>query len=116
MKKIVSNRGKNFKAAVLIMGLGVLPLLGGVTGCTTGSRYTQSTGEYIDDHELSSQVKGALKADTLYKYADVHVDTFKGVVQLSGFVNVKDQKDRAGDIAKKVKGVSDVQNNITVKE
>jgi hyperosmotically inducible protein len=44
------------------------------------------------------------------------VETFKGVVQLSGFVNTKDQKNRAGDLARKVAGVTDVENNITVKE
>jgi osmotically-inducible protein OsmY len=44
------------------------------------------------------------------------VETFKGTVQLSGFVNMKDQKNRAGDLARKVKGVIDVENNITVKE
>ena len=42
--------------------------------------------------------------------------TFKGVVQLSGFVNTKDQKNRAGDLDNKVEGVKEVQNNITVKE
>lgn len=44
------------------------------------------------------------------------MDTFKGVVQLSGFVNTTAQKDRAGDLATKVAGVKEVQNNITVKE
>jgi hyperosmotically inducible protein len=44
------------------------------------------------------------------------VETFKGTVQLSGFVNTRDQKNRAGDLATKVKGVNDVANNITVKD
>jgi hyperosmotically inducible protein len=46
----------------------------------------------------------------------VKVQTFKGVVQLSGFVNSRDQKNRAGDLARKVEGVKEVENNITVKE
>jgi hyperosmotically inducible periplasmic protein len=50
------------------------------------------------------------------KYGDVNVETFKGMVQLSGFVNTKDRKNRAGDIARKGEGVRDVRNNITVKE
>jgi hyperosmotically inducible protein len=100
----------------LVIGLGALPLFLGVTGCTTGSRYEQSTGERIDDHGTSSRVKAALAADSQYKYDGVNVETFKGVVQLSGFVNTKDQKNRAGDLARKVKGVTDVENNITVKE
>ena len=103
-------------ALTLLLCLGALPLVGGLTGCTTGSRYKQSTGEYIDDRGLSFHVKKALGNDTLYKYEDVKVDTFKGVVQLNGFVNTKAQKSRAGVIAQNVKGVDDVQNKITVKE
>ena len=104
------------KGLAWILCIGALPLVCGVTGCTTGSRYTQSTGEYIDDHTLSSHVKKALKTDPQYKYDDVNVVTFKEVVQLNGFVNTNDQKTRAGDLARKVEGVKEVQNNITVKE
>jgi osmotically-inducible protein OsmY len=57
-----------------------------------------------------------LADDSQYKYDGVNVETFKGVVQLSGFVNTRDQKNRAGDLARKVKGATDVENNITVKE
>jgi osmotically-inducible protein OsmY len=110
------NTGQPLKVLALILCVSALPLLLGVTGCTTGSRYQQSTGEYIDDHGLSSHVKSALGEDSQYKYTDVNVVTFKGVVQLSGFVNTRDQKSRAGDIAGKVAGVKEVQNNITVKE
>jgi len=108
--------GKTLKVLGLVIGLGALPLLLGVTGCTTGSRYEQSTGERIDDHGTSSRVRAALADDSQYKYDGVNVETFKGVVQLSGFVNTKDQKNRAGDLARKVAGVTDVENNITVKE
>jgi len=116
MKKTSVNMGKTLKVLGLVIGLGALPLLLGVTGCTTGSRYEQSTGERIDDHGTSSRVKAALADDSQYKYDGVNVETFKGVVQLSGFVNTRDQKNRAGDLARKVKGVTDVENNITVKE
>jgi osmotically-inducible protein OsmY len=116
MKKTSVNTGKTLKMLGLVIGLGALPLLLGVTGCTTGSRYEQSTGERIDDHGTSSRVRAALAHDSQYKYDGVNVETFKGVVQLSGFVNTRDQKDRAGDLARKVKGVTDVENNITVKE
>ena len=115
MTKPSANTGKNFKLLALITCLGALPLLGGLTGCA-GNRYTQSTGERIDDRADSSRVKKALSDDTQYKYGDVNVQTFKGVVQLSGFVNSRDQKNRAGDLAKKVQGIRDVENNITVKE
>ena len=100
----------------MILSLGATPLLLGVTGCTTGSRYEQSTGERIDDHGTSSRVRAALGEDTQYKYGGVSVETFKGTVQLSGFVNSRDQKNRAGELAKKVTGVKEVMNNITVKE
>jgi osmotically-inducible protein OsmY len=116
MKKASVSTGKTLKVLGLVIGLGALPLLLGVTGCTTGSRYEQSTGERIDDHGTSSRVRAALADDSQYKYDGVNVETFKGVVQLSGFVDTKDQKNRAGDLARKVKGVTDVENNITVKE
>ena len=116
MKKTSVNTGQASKVLTLILCVGAMPLLLGVTGCTTGSRYEQSTGERIDDHGTSSRVRAALADDTQYKYDGVNVETFKGTVQLSGFVNTKDQKNRAGDIARKVKGATDVENNITVKE
>ncbi|MGA2281190.1 MAG: BON domain-containing protein [Verrucomicrobiota bacterium] len=117
MKKTSVKTGKALKVFGLILTLGALPLLLGVTGCTTtGNRYEQSSGERIDDHNTSSRVRAALADDLQYKYDGVNVETFKGVVQLSGFVNTRDQKDRAGDLARKVKGVTDVENNITVKE
>jgi len=116
MKITSVNSGTTLKVLSLVIGLGALPLLLGVTGCTTGSRYEQSTGERIDDHGTSSRVRAALADDSQYKYDGVNVETFKGVVQLSGFVNTRDQKNRAGDLARKVKGATDVENNITVKE
>jgi len=115
MNETLAGGRKTLKSLGLIIGLGASSLVVGA-GCTTGSRYQQSTGEYIDDHGLSSHVKQALNTDPIYKYDDVNVVTFKGVVQLNGFVNAKDQKSRAGDIAKKVAGVNEVHNNITVKE
>lgn len=107
---------KTFRILGTILILGVMPLLLGVTGCTTGSRYEQSTGERIDDHGTTARVKSALAEDTLYKYGGVIVETFKGTVQLSGFVNSTDQKNRAEDLARKVVNVKQVVNNITVKE
>lgn len=95
----------------------VLPVTTGLllTGCS-GSRYKRSTGEYIDDKALHGRVKSALVANTEYKFGDVNVTSFKGTVQLSGFVNSTDQKRLAADIAEKVVGVRRVENNITVKE
>jgi hyperosmotically inducible periplasmic protein len=103
------------KVLGLILCLGALPLATMVTGCA-GDRYHQSTGEEIDDHGISTRVKSALSNDAEYKYEGVDVKTFKGTVQLSGFVDTHSQKSRAADIAKNVEGVKDVENNITVKE
>jgi hyperosmotically inducible protein len=106
---------KNLKTFGLILSLGALAWGGGLAGCA-GTRTTQSTGERIDDHGASSRVKSALSADTQYKYDLVKIETFKGTVQLSGFVNSRDQKNRAAELTKNVEGVKEVVNNITVKE
>src|SRR5438105_5958368 len=115
MTKNTASISKSLKAFGLIACLGALPFVAGVTGCA-GNRYTQSTGEHIDDRADSSRVRKSLSEDTQYKYGGVNVETFKGVVQLSGFVNSRDQKNRAGDLAKRVEGIKEVVNNITVKE
>jgi ferritin-like metal-binding protein YciE len=94
--------------------IGALTFTAGLTGCA-GNRYERSTGEHIDDRSTSSRVKKALGDDSQYKFENVIVTTFKGVVQLSGFVNTSEQKSRAGDIAKQTTGVREVENNITVK-
>jgi len=83
-------------------------------GCA-GNRYERSTGESIDDTSTTARVKSALRGDSMYKYPDVDVTTFKGTVQLSGFVASGEQKDRATDIAKNVEGVREIKNNISVK-
>jgi hyperosmotically inducible protein len=115
MKKTSVSTGRVLKLSAVILSVGALAIAGGMTGCA-GDRYTQSTGERIDDKADSSRVRDRLSEDTQYKYEDVKVQTFKGVVQLSGFVNSRDQKNRAGELAKKVQGVKEVENNITVKE
>jgi len=95
--------------APIAIGLAIV-----VTGCA-GSRFDRSTGESIDDRSTTSRVKSALSADPLYKYPDVKVTTFKGTVQLSGFVESKEQKSKAGDLVKNVNGVKEFENNITIK-
>ena len=115
MSKISANSSKTLNAWGLIICLGALPFLAGVTGCAS-SRYTQSTGERIDDHATSSHVRDALSDDSQHRFFEgVKVETFKDVVQLSGFVNTRDLKNRAGDIARDAAGGRDVRNNITVK-
>jgi hyperosmotically inducible periplasmic protein len=116
MKTTSVNTSKALRTFGLILALGAMPMLLVVNGCTTGSRYNQSTGERSEDHGTSTRVMMALAEDTQYKYGGINVETLKGTVQLSGFVNSRDQKNRAGDLAKNVTGVKEVVNNITVKE
>jgi osmotically-inducible protein OsmY len=100
------------------LALASLVATGFVTGCDNAARNgpetTRTAGQELDDKKLEGNVKDALAADTV-KYPEVKVTAYKGVVQLSGFVNERDQKNRAGDLASKVIGVSKVENNITVK-
>lgn len=103
------------KALGLILCLTMSTLATMVTGCA-GDRYHQSTGEAIDDHGISTRVKSALSNDAEYKYEGVHVETFKGTVQLSGFVGTSAQKSRAANVAKSIEGVKRVENNITVRQ
>lgn len=98
---------------VLCLSLSVAAVIG-VSGCA-GDRYERSTGEYIDDKSLSSRVRSALSDNAEYKFGDVNVTSFRGTVQLSGFVSTSDQKRKAGDTAEKVQGVKNVENNITLK-
>jgi hyperosmotically inducible protein len=102
---------KNLGAALMLATAGLV----GLTGCA-GDRYHESTGEDIDDSATTSRVKSALNNDTMYKYPDVIVTTFKGTVQLSGFVDNRDERSHATDLAKNVAGVKDVENNISLKQ
>ena len=85
------------------------------TACTSSSRTTESTGEYVDDAVITSKVKSALLGDSGLKSFDIGVETYKDVVQLSGFVNSGQIKARAGEVAAGVSGVRGVQNNLVVK-
>jgi len=116
MKRTFVNTGKFINLLGLALSLAALPLLVGVTGCTTSSHSNQSEGERIHDQATTSRVQDALAADPLYKFGGVNVDTWKGTVQLSGVVTAREQASRAADLARNTVGVKEVVNNITVKE
>ena len=116
MNKTPVKTGKTLRVFGTILLFGAMPLLLGVTGCATSNHHDQSAGERVDDRATSSRVRDALSADPLYKFGGVNVETFKGTVQLSGFVTAREQKSRAADLARNVPGVREVANNITVKE
>lgn len=86
-------------------------LLGGCASTPT----SDSTGEYIDDTVVTTKIKSALLGNDDVKSFAVSVETVKGVVQLSGFVNTPEQKAAAGRVASGVRGVVSVKNNLIVK-
>jgi osmotically-inducible protein OsmY len=85
-----------------------------LTGCA-GGRTTESTGEYFDDSVVTSKVKASILKDSKLKLLQINVETFKGVVQLSGFVNSNESANRAVDLTRRVKGVKQVNNSLIVK-
>jgi hyperosmotically inducible protein len=97
--------------SVLAGGLAVAQFQSGCAGTAT----RESTGEYIDDASISAKVKAALVKDPVVKAIDVKVDTFKGAVQLSGFVDTPEQRAQAERIAASTNGVQSVKNNIQLK-
>lgn len=98
----------------LALLLGVTASTGMISGCA-GTATRESTGEYVDDSTITAKVKSALVSDEVVRARDVRVETFRGTVQLSGFVDTPEQKSRAEDIAQGIPGVRKVKNNITVK-
>jgi osmotically-inducible protein OsmY len=75
----------------------------------------RSTGEYIDDKAVTAKVKAALLKDPEVKALQVKVETYNGVVQLSGFVDKPEQISRAGEVAKGVEGVKSVKNDLNLR-
>lgn len=76
---------------------------------------TRSTGEYTDDTAITARVKLAFVNDEQVSALDIKVETFRGIVQLSGFVESPDLANRAATIARGVDGVKDVRNDIRIR-
>ncbi|MDP3088305.1 MAG: BON domain-containing protein [Methylotenera sp.] len=83
-------------------------------GCASTSKH-EGTGEYIDDTVITTKVKAAVLNDPALKSAEINVETYKGVVQLSGFVNSEADIKKAADVARNVKGVTSVKNDMHLK-
>ena len=75
----------------------------------------EGTGEYIDDTVITTKVKAALLADPETKVLQINVETFKGVVQLSGFVTSQGIASRAVELTRGIKGVSEVKNDMRLR-
>jgi len=98
----------------LLLAFGALALGTLIVGCAA-TRTSSSTGEYVDDSAITAKVKSALLGDEKVKSFAVGVETLKGDVQLSGFVDTAVQKSAAGEDASAVNGVKHVTNNLIVK-
>lgn len=99
---------KRLSAAVLAA------LLTTVLGCASTST-REGTGEYVDDTVITSKVKTAVFNEPALKSLEINVETFKGVVQLSGFVSSRDSISKAVEVASTVSGVTAVKNDMRLR-
>ena len=83
-------------------------------GCASTPKKA-GTGEYFDDTVITTKVKTAILQEPSLKSAEINVETFKGVVQLSGFVNSPADINKAVEVARRVEGVSSVKNDMRAK-
>lgn len=109
---------RNLKKLVMTGGMTAAVAVMALTGCKmmenshSGGR---TAGRVLDDKTITAKVSEKLENEPVYKFSNVDVKTFDGIVQLSGFVATNDQKQRAGELAQSVDGVTRVVNNITMK-
>jgi len=94
-----------------LLSVGLMTL---VFGCASTQKH-ESTGEYLDDTVITTKVKAAILNEPTLKVLQISVKSFKGVVQLSGFVDSAQNSAKAGDVAARVTGVTEVNNNLNVK-
>ena len=102
---------KPLKSISTFLLAGMLAVMLGCAGTAT----TEGTGEYVDDTVITTKVKAAIFNEPTLKSAEINVETFKGVVQLSGFVSSQANVNKAIVVAKNVKGVTSVTNKMSVK-
>jgi osmotically-inducible protein OsmY len=92
----------------------ILMLIATFVACASTPKQ-ESTGEYVDDSVITTKVKSLLAADDFLKSFQIGVETYKGIVQLSGFVNSQQAVDKAAEITRGVQGVKSVKNNLIIK-
>ena len=100
---------------ILIGYFVLLMLIATLVACASTSKQ-EGAGEYVDDSVITTKVKSMLASDDFLKSFEISVETYKGTVQLSGFVDSQKAVDKAGEIARGVKGVKSVKNNLNVKK
>jgi osmotically-inducible protein OsmY len=89
-------------------------LLSAFLGCSSTQKH-ETAGQYVDDSVVTTKVKAAIFDDMALKGLQINVKTYQGVVQLSGFVDTAEHAQKAGELARGVKGVSQVKNDLIVK-
>ena len=89
-------------------------LITALLGCAATQKH-ESTGQYVDDAAITAKVKAAILGDPTLKVLQINVETYKGVVQLSGFVDSQQSVGKAGDVVGAVPGVMAVKNDLVVK-
>jgi osmotically-inducible protein OsmY len=89
-------------------------VLASFLGCASTSKH-EGTGEYLDDSAITAKVKAAVFNEPTLKSAEINVETFKGVVQLSGFVRSQADINQAVQVARGVAGVKSVKNDMRLK-
>jgi osmotically-inducible protein OsmY len=102
------------KKNIVVYCLAFLMLIAAFAACAA-TRTHESTGEFVDDSVITTKVKSLLAEDDFLKSFQISVESFKGTVQLSGFVNSQKAVDKAGEIVRSVKGVKSIKNNLIVK-
>ena len=102
------------KRNIVIYCLVLVMLIATFAACAA-TRTHESTGEYVDDSVITTKVKSLLAADDFLKSFQIGVETYKGVVQLSGFVNSQEAINKAVEIVRSVKGVKSIKNDLIVK-
>ncbi|MFA6901217.1 MAG: BON domain-containing protein [Desulfurivibrionaceae bacterium] len=103
--KLSKNLFANFCLAILLVSF---------LGCAATTKQ-ESSGEYIDDSVITTKVKAEIFNDNSLKSSEINVETFKGVVQLSGFVSSQADINKAIEVTRRVKGVNSVKNDMRVK-
>ena len=86
-----------------------------IAGCASTAKH-EGTGEYVDDTVITTKVKAEIFNEPTLKSSEINVETFKGVVQLSGFVSSNASIDKAVSITRSVKGVVNVKNDMRLKQ
>ncbi|MGZ5093997.1 MAG: BON domain-containing protein [Burkholderiales bacterium] len=89
-------------------------LLASLLGCA-GTPTKEGTGEYVDDTVITTKVKAAIFNEPSLKSAEINVETFKGTVQLTGFVSSRTDINKAVEVARGVSGVTSVRNDMRLK-